>query len=219
MNGLERIGYSFPLWRFLAQRFDGASLFEHYGLTRLQRVTDVHDTNLPDPARDRLGIGYVMQADDVWIEYRRAYIMCADATHMLIIRNNSRYFGHDRLPHAVYCGLRIDDVSALVEADVQAPLIHMSAIKLLERFEAFDRQLSIWLTGQGRPHLHAFLQHKLKQTGKLWLGAVEWQTPPWQPMGVAALAPEFCLDEFLSRPEMQGRRLALLSGPEGDLPG
>jgi hypothetical protein len=85
-------------------RAGGVSLFERFGLIRLHRPTDVRDAALPEPARDEFGVGFMQTRGPVYLEFRRAYLawsVAGSAPLTLLVRNNSRYFGHDRLPAPV----------------------------------------------------------------------------------------------------------------------
>jgi NH3-dependent NAD+ synthetase len=105
---LGLMGFVFPQWRFLTQRAGLAStLAERHGFERLTRSTDVRDPSLPlsNPQRDLWGPGFVWRSPEWYIEFRRAYLLCSHfqgpQQSTLLIRNNSHYFGRDRLPEPV----------------------------------------------------------------------------------------------------------------------
>lgn len=105
-----RIGFSFPIWRFVSQGFgeDKKALLEHYGMQRLRRDNDIRDASLPfsNPQRDEWGSGFFWSVGHVSIEYRRAYVACSIHDPMrpvtLVIRNSSYFYGRDRMPEAAY---------------------------------------------------------------------------------------------------------------------
>jgi hypothetical protein len=101
---MDRLGASFCEWRFATQGGPQGSLLEQFGWQRRPRPTDVRDPALPEPDRDEFGPGFVGTWQDCYVEYRRAYLMVGvrgPAPVVVVLRNNSRYFGWDRLPSAV----------------------------------------------------------------------------------------------------------------------
>lgn len=224
------LGFSFPVWRFLSQVVGGPSLLEHFGMARLARAPDLRDASLPDPARDEYGVGFcLLMTGGTYIEYRRAYILCGVAAQgCLVIRNNSWFFGRDRLPWpAAVSFTRRDvddwqDIAPQSIADFQAIDPHPVFVQhCLELIEAHEKRLQSWLLTAGIPYLVAFLREKLARgRGVPYLGWVTDGQPPWRPHDVCALDAdivnrlETAPDEFI-RP---GFRLTLLSGPKGDLP-
>jgi hypothetical protein len=193
---LGKLGFSFPRWRHATQSFEGAALVERFGMERLHRATDLRDPHLfaGDPARDRFGPGFVYDDGKTYIELRRAYIVCSrlePCPHTLVIRNNSSYFGRDRLPNAVYLSFdkfTCEELSGLTEGILESdrfirwqdlfvapsrfPLFFkLQCVKnLLDCFEAFDKKLINWLLrpGQKDPQragltqLIAYLEHGLE---------------------------------------------------------
>lgn len=170
------LGFSFPRWRFLTQKSGEApSLVEQFGMQRLSRPTDMRDPSLPpsDPARDALGTGFRWQDNQWHIEYRRAYLACSRTTAegpiTLIIRNNSHYFGRDRLPEAVYVSFepltsaQIDSLTP--ESLASSPfmpwqdMLRASTLSTKEKtkrveaalnyLDAFDNNLHQWLRSSG----------------------------------------------------------------------
>ncbi len=106
-NRMLHLGETFPVWRFPAERVGGESLLEQWGMKRLQRSTDLRDANLPDPDRDQYGVGYAYDdaLGESYVELRRAYYLCSfygENPVTVIIRNNSPWFGWDRLPERAY---------------------------------------------------------------------------------------------------------------------
>lgn len=124
---LGRLGYSFRLWRFDAQRYrdpetgESTSLLEQFGLER----APVRATDRFEEGPHFWGPGYRAHIDrqfeellpQMWFEHgftqadaergftaelRRAYLLIADEEHgTLLVRNSSARFGRDRLPHPV----------------------------------------------------------------------------------------------------------------------
>jgi hypothetical protein len=107
---IGRLGFSFPIWRFVSQGFgnDKKALLEHFGMQRLRRDNDVRDEDLPfsNPQRDEWGAGFFWNKGQISIEYRRAYIACSIHNPMrpvtIVIRNSSHFYGRDRMPDAAY---------------------------------------------------------------------------------------------------------------------
>jgi hypothetical protein len=208
---IGRYGFSFPQWRFVMQGFEGAALAERYGMERLRRATDTRDAALPpaDPARDRFGAGFVHEEGAWTIEYRRAYILCANRAAgdaaALVIRNSSYFFGRDRLPFPAYIAwqaLSGEKLAALEEKDFapggaftpwhkaftgdsgpDAVEKLRRARLLLDRLDSFDGGFSGWLRGgEGLPHLAAFLRHTLARAAPpFYLAAHDPALPPWFP--------------------------------------
>lgn len=225
---LGRLCFSFPRWRFLTQGAAGGSLVEHFGMTRLARPTDLRDASLPDPARDEFGVGFIKRQGDFYIEYRRAYLLCADFTAgaAVLIRNSSYFFGRDRLPQAVYArfgGVEEAALLALAPQDIAAwqpwqslgPEQKALVDELTKRLVRFDAALHAWLLDQGLPDTQAFLRAKLAAgRGMPYLGQVTEDMPPWFPAEALALSEEAIAALATAKP--QG--FTLLSGPSGDLP-
>ena len=220
------LGFSFPLWRFPAQGARGASLLEHFGMARLDRATDLRDGSLPDPARDEFGVGFCIEYQGCYIEYRRAYLMCADKDGCLVIRNSSYFFGRDRLPSPVSFARGnkiIADWQAITPADflddgLFKPWRAGQANHLLECLEAFDARFFDWCIDGGLAHLSSFLRAKLEVgRGLPFVGWVADGMPPWMPVDVQPLTAEL-VEELPFTAKRQGYRLALLSGPTGDIP-
>ncbi len=194
-----RIGFSFPEWRFLAQGFGNqGSLMERYGMERLKRPSDVLDPSLPPghPDRDYYGTGFALEKDNLYIEYRRAYILCSDLKKemTIVIRNNSFFFGRDRLPEPAYISdskhtleeLQNFDETSFAKGKSFMPLQydfdHFSgntyalgtrSRKIIDLIEDFDWQnelMANWIFGkEGKPHLKEFMDHMLtrqKAAGK-----------------------------------------------------
>lgn len=114
------LGFSFPKWRFITQSFEDLSLAERFGLMKLSRDTDVLDSALSDPHRDLFGKGFVTQTTDSYVEFRRAYLISSVTFQSnpvtILIRNNSFFFGRDRLRSPAYvCWEKIshDDLAAV----------------------------------------------------------------------------------------------------------
>lgn len=107
---LGRLHASFPVWRFLAMRgVEQPSLLEHFGMRRLVRATDVRDPTRHEPERDEFGTGFYMATEhNGGVEFRRAYLASlvpGGRPAALVVRNDSRYFGHNRLPERTFVRL------------------------------------------------------------------------------------------------------------------
>lgn len=192
---IGRYGFSFPQWRFVMKGFPpGPSLAELFGMKRLDRPSDVRDPALPrsDPERDELGTGFVFKQDGLTVEYRRAYILCADRSKgnesALVIRNSSRFFGRDRLPSAAFVswnGLAqetLENLDAESFSGTGGPFLKwrnafqpgpdglrveekvQRVRRLLDRLDGFDREMSAWLRSRaGAPHLADYITFSLRQ--------------------------------------------------------
>lgn len=209
-------GYSFPQWRLLTQRLGKSpALAQQFGMIALERITDYRDPKLPasDPARDELGRGFVFRDSNWYVEYRRAYIVVSKLqgadTASLVIRNNSHYFGRDRLKSAVYFSFApqtTEELEALtaeslatsglyfrwqellrVEDQIQAEQKAQRLAALLDRLDEFNAQLSDWMnSAQGSLPLQALFEHQLKERGvggrvPFYLGVVRANAPSWSP--------------------------------------
>jgi NH3-dependent NAD+ synthetase len=113
-------GFSFPRFRYLTQHAgENASLVEQFGMQRLTRDTDLRSALLPDPDKDLLGAGFAWQDDKWYVELRRSYIVCANMSEQnpttIVMRNNSYYYGRDRLSAPVYVSYE-----SVTPADIQA---------------------------------------------------------------------------------------------------
>lgn len=225
---IGRLCFSFPRWRFLTQGQAGGSLVEHFGMTRLARPTDLRDASLPDPARDEFGVGFFMQQGGFYIEYRRAYLLCADlgAGAALIVRNSSYFFGRDRLPEAVYAcfsgvnetmlrDLTLADVAGWTAWPSLTPAQKAAVEALVARLLAFDDGLHQWLLTGGLSHTQDFLRARLAAgRGMPYIGWVATDMPPWFPTRAEALSEE----AIANLANAQAAGFTLLSGPAGDLP-
>ncbi len=107
-------GFSFPRLRFVCQHSGNApALVESFGMQRQVRDSDVRNAALApsDPKRDELGTGFSWHDDKHYVEYRRSYIVCSDLSKetpaTIVIRNNSHFFGRDRLPSAAYISTQL----------------------------------------------------------------------------------------------------------------
>lgn len=209
---IGRWGFSFPLWRFLAQGFGGGSLLERWGMARLARPNDRDEAG-----RDSLGTGFVWGEGKIYVEYRRSYLVVANraraSSAALVIRNNSSFFGRDALPELAYVTTEEVDDRTLQSLDAdslskgiagftpwpfsipgmpQEETMHRITA-LLEFLDHFDIALSKWLFGrgaQGGRHLRAFLNWKLSTTPKNqlpWIVGLQDGTPPWFPHSAAKI--------------------------------
>lgn len=223
------LGFSFPTWRFVSQGFgeDKKAMLEHFGMERLKRDTDVRDSSLPfsNPERDEFGAGFKWKKDNVRIEYRRSYIAASlldeDAPVTVIVRNNSHFYGRDRLPHPVLISYEAMDDQTLDNLSAtdfenegkfipwQNVVSAKNELTLGERlgpiedalgyFEGFDATLSLWLSGDyGLKHFKEFAkeqwakqQEKGSDTPPLYVGFIKDGMPPWKPSGILAIKEEF----------------------------
>ncbi len=218
-------GFSFPQWRFLTQQAgDQTSLAEQWGMTRLKRITDLRDPQLfpSDPNRDFWGTGFVKEDEEWYVEYRRAYILVSRQTaarrSTIIIRNNSYYFGRDRLASAVYVSwgqfspeelkavsTRELDQSGqffplqnMLQKDVLLPIAEKAdrISELLDYLDAFNLSMEQWLRSPvGIKKLIGFLKYKSGEVvfgGKppLYLAAVSGASPSWSPASIMPLTPQ-----------------------------
>ncbi len=250
---IGRIGFSFPQWRFLAQGFDnGPSMLERFGMKKLERSTDIRDASLPknDPNRDKYGVGFVHHDGDVTIEYRRAYILCSSREPgreaSLIVRNNSYFFGRDRLPSAALVSwqhLQPSDLEALDESsfadggpfvpwqkafsadDAQTLRNKMFRIEhLLERIEYFDKNMNVWMiqAPEGKAALNALAADGLKKqqasgkTEPIFYLAAVDDRMP--PWFPRFAMPANELQQYGIPHTEACEKLLLLSGPDGDFP-
>lgn len=100
------LGFSFPIWRFLAKRLQSPgrethpALLEQADMVRLDRTTD---TFCDEHKQDWLGKGYITSSGKAEIEYRRSYLRVSlqNECHLLI-RNSSYFWGRDRFDHPAY---------------------------------------------------------------------------------------------------------------------
>lgn len=243
---LGRLGFSFPQWRGLTQRFngasvvEGASLVERYGMTRLFRANDVRDAALAlsDPARDNFGPGFAIETDRHYIEYRRAYILCShqDAANpaAILIRNNSYFFGRDRLAHPAYVSLRPLTIKDLQAVDARMngfedwrsflkapPPRSLQKIRdLITALDKHDLCLSRWLLADGFEDLRSFAAQPRPTP---WhLAQLSATMPPWYPRVSQPLTPTLLhsLDRAALAHALRGHgeKLALLTGAQGDFP-
>jgi NH3-dependent NAD+ synthetase len=139
-------GFSFPRWRYLTQKVgDDPSLVERFGMTKLTRDTDIKNARLPDPDRDFLGSGFAWHDDKWYVEFRRSYIVCSHLSDQdpatIVLRNNSYYFGRDRL-----------DAPSYVSFDAMTPEeIKNITPETLEKSGRFIRWQDITKTTEGMP--------------------------------------------------------------------
>lgn len=155
---MGRYGFSFPQWRFVSQGFDGSALVEQFGMAKIPRDNDVRDPTLPKstPERDEFGLGFVWGNGDWNVEYRRAYILCSnhceDNAATLVIRNNSYFFGRDRLPAPFYASFEPIEAETLQTLDTG----------MLEQSGLFSRWQDITHANQSLP-----LEEKVRRTQHL----------------------------------------------------
>lgn len=235
------LGFSFPVWRFLSMGLGEQPLLEQMGMQRLRRDTDTLDASLKDPHRDLYGPGFVHEDDELYIEYRRAYV----AVHLkaedfsLLVRNNSPYFGRDRLPSPVLyaSGLSVEALKNLsprnlAQGGVWTPfervisdrsetgtartlaLVH----KALDSAFAFDARVSEWLSApQNNAALNAFLARRdAAMPQPLYAGLIDAYAPPWHPKGVIEIT--HGVDPSMMPSPQDGARTVLLNSPTGDRP-
>lgn len=233
---LAYLGFTFPQWRFLTQSDRaGLAIVEHFGMHRQEgRPTDVYDASLPpsDPRRDRWGTGFSWSEGNTYIELRRAYYLISVQQETLpitlLIRNNSHYFGRDRLPEPILVSWghwTPEQLAQLDEEDIGSrkfsPFLRFAEgpqhsdfkrklaglTGALDVFEAFEVRFDRWLMGTGRSHLEAKLNNS---DPPISLGIVARGAPSWYPTPVANLAEISSLET--------NYHLVLMSGQNGDLP-
>lgn len=236
-------GFSFPKWRHLTQGYDGASLAERFGMTKLQRDTDVRDASLPDPHRDELGLGFKWSDKDWYIEYRRAYILIASKSDFdptaLVIRNNSYFFGRDRLDAPAYISWknlgesRLKSLTAekLAENFERFELLpgrgdlpdyakFQRINRLLDRLDKFDSTLHKWLWHDGKQQFADFLQSR--PAGRTpYIAKVSTNMPPWFTKPVFQATPDLATSGALTQlfnTLKPAESLVLTTGRRGDFP-
>ncbi|MBI2573163.1 hypothetical protein HYV86_04860 [Candidatus Woesearchaeota archaeon] len=163
---LERAGvmsFSFPLWRFMAQRFgDSYSLLEVVGMERLLRDSD----KSKGTSTDWLGTGFIAKYRGVEVEYRRSYLRVSHPENgTLLIRNSSHFWGRDRFVHPAYFSpldfdtqkirdltpAQVDEqgiFTALTSSNLWDNKRGSSASRvryLVDALDAFEDRLSAWL--------------------------------------------------------------------------
>lgn len=180
LGRLDQYGSGFASWRFLTQAYDGKpALAEQFGMRKLIRENDIRDATLPpsNPDRDELGRGFVWQSEDLYIEYRRAYIVVSSlggaTPATLVIRNNSKYFGHDRLKNAVYfsdSGKTPAELESLTPRTLEDPTKFFAVRaaltseqsariqQLLDKLDEFNQHKDQWINSN--PEALAFLASK-----------------------------------------------------------
>lgn len=207
---IGRYGFSFPQWRFITQGMGGPSLIERCGYKKLERVNDVADETLPksNPARDHFGTGFVRHGVNWTFEYRRAYILCAHHEKgdeaVLVVRNNSYFFGRDKLPYPAYVAWKNiprAQLEKLNDADfentglftpwhrafshggdippVGTRLSRMA--RLIGRFDDEDMKISAFLRSRdGMAHLAKFARDIAARNAPIFYAAqVDKRLPPW----------------------------------------
>jgi NH3-dependent NAD+ synthetase len=247
-------GYSFSTWRFPSMTVNGSALLEDFGFTRLRRETDrFDDPALQEPARDLFGPGFIKMEEGRYVELRRAYIMISwpfkETRVTLVIRNNSAYFGRDRLPLPI-----LVSVYPFSEVELQAltPEDFVNAFRSLQDFlaiDAFKARISAsarkssevmecildqleslrrnevsfhqWLTGRGKCKVLALCAALEAQGRPLpFFGLVDVGHPQWFPEDVAVAGSDLSLvlDDLARKTADGQRRIALLTGFDGDKP-
>ncbi len=241
-------GFTFPQWRFLTQRIGAEpSLAEQFKMKPLKRATDIRDASLPDPARDELGGGFAWQDGEWYIEYRRSYILVANSDTSLVIRNNSHFYGRDRLKNAVYFSLSprsVEQLQAITAAELETSghfqkwqdllnahpdmrldekLVRVS--RLIEQLNRFNADFDQWIKKEGTSALLKLFESKANTpSGKpaIYLGVVDRGTPSWKPYISMPLTPD--LLAHLKKPGSMEQLLSdrgkfvLMSGANGDFP-
>ena len=243
---LGKYGFSFPQWRYLSQGVDGISLVERYGMHRLRRENDVRDPAAHDPDRDLFGAGFISNENSHYIEYRRSYIVCADLSEQnpatVIIRNNSYFYGRDRLPAPVlvsYEPISANDLENLSPVDFDSGKfirwqditessqhIPLSvkvdrAERLLNSLDDFDGRLMAWVFSAepdgGFPHLLDLFRSKLATNGPpIFIGKSDPEMPPWYPKSALPVTVELWDQLTLSQSDPTGAppRIQELFKPE-----
>ncbi len=234
------LGFSFPIWRFLSMGLGGSAILERAGMTRLHRDTDTLDALLPEPHKDLYGPGFVHEDDTAGIEYRRAYVairLKGDDNFALLVRNNSPYFGRDRLPSAVLYNtdpgdMNLQDLSPrdLAQNGAWMPFerlltdrsergtagIVTLTHKALTAAFAHDKKISDYLVSREGVHtLNNFLMRlQAKRPSQLFLGHIGEQSAPWSPVNVTDIS-----EGVRTLPDVpQGMKAVLLGSPAGERP-
>jgi NH3-dependent NAD+ synthetase len=146
---LRHLGSTFPVWRFPAARVNGTSLLEEWGMTRLERPNDLRDASLPDPARDEFGAAYTWHDEmgETYVELRRAYFLCTfygESPVTVVIRNNSAWFGWDRLPERAYVSfapMTVADLRALTLESFRPDGYFLSWVEVEGQLDSDDAKL------------------------------------------------------------------------------
>lgn len=241
-QNIGTIGFSFPTWRYISQKFNEASLIEQYGFTRLRRDTDVRDESLPfsNPDRDMFGAGFVYEDPQRYVEYRRAYVIYSDKStnsqNTVLVRNSSYFFGRDRLEHEAYYSNQDLDSGQLQSLSPDSINHHFTPItniamnetkegiasvaRTLSAFQAFDRKLSQWLVNDGRLYLNQMLETMIQRqiaSGRneppVYLGWIRDGLPPWYVNKSQAV------NMAALAQDVSGHgRFVLLTGEKGDFP-
>ncbi len=253
---IGKISRSFPIWRFPSIRFGDRSLLENFGFTRLERSTDRYPGSaLPDPDCDLYGRGFVRIDNHRYLELRRAYIAISlfddanlsngDGRITLIVRNNSKFFGRDRLPYAALISFRHFDAEELYtlsqtkfeDHELFLPLQHLPALPeifeptidkirvCLDEYTQFATMFSGSLEMRGADDLIELLE-SLKTQGKPlpFLGFIPLGETPAQPRDVIYSGDliemggqTVALRNHLSQHRRPGDGFVLLSGAHGDM--
>lgn len=175
---LGTLAFSFPKWRFPAQSFGGdPSLLERFGMTRLERPTDIVDPRGGKSSPDLYGRGFAYLEGSIYVELRRAYIVASNrmgrTPATIVVRNSSFFFGRDRLEHPAYVcwePLSVSEVEALTPSDFSPgsllepwhkafprafekdPCEGLFAVcDLLARVARLEREFERWLRRGGPP--------------------------------------------------------------------
>jgi hypothetical protein len=158
-----------------------------------------------------------------------------------VIRNNSTYFGVDRLPHAVSfttSPVAIADLQNLTAGDFSSsgffgswshpssdsppnPAMVSRLSEMLDRLDQFNLEFSQWLEGQGRSLLLDFLEAKIKSGTPINLGLIDDKDGFILPGPSVILVPTLRLIQtrrkngkpfFDDVPERKTHRLVLITG-------
>lgn len=185
----------------------------------------------------------------LYLELRRAYIIVSESPSnvntdrtTLVVRNSSRFFGKDRLPHSVLLSfhnfsneqlmsLRPEDfdneglftsLHVLPEIFHNPGLVMFNANSLYEKFIEFQVEFD----GYIRVHTAKLIEllSYLKQVGRPlpYLGFVSVGEPPVHPHDVIAarelreMGGSVDFSRYISEKRRDGLLFTFLSGPEGD---
>ena len=212
------LGFSFPTWRFLAQKLklpNGTSLMpllEIAGMERLFRASDKYPTTGAKGNADWLGAGYCREVAGFYVEYRRSYLAILSAEgRALIIRNSSFYFGRDILEAEAYLSTNPVSKAALQDITPQMlndrerflpltePELYRQAgqkivsdlSKLTQALLEHNSALFSYLAERNSSPLFTNLTVRLLATGPSGLpvlALIDKGQPPWQPKATLGFA-------------------------------
>lgn len=206
--------FSFPQWRFTVQRINGEkSMAENFGMKPIVRENDVFNPELAmsDPGRDLYGKAVSYENENMYIEYRRAYLIIASLdpkkAFTLVIRNSSNFFGRDKLKHVAYYSNQIFSkeqlqkldrnrllkdpkfmtLEALVKSSTTERKSHLKLlVHALNALAKFNQDFGDFLLSEGNfSSLKAMVQginERQNSRAAFYLGVVKADAASWSPM-------------------------------------